>query len=175
MSDELMNDISLALVIPSSVFLVALAFGSVIGVPRRVVQRRYQRQLAGLYQLAAGHTVGDRLDVEWMRYKELPKSQIMAVLGEYGWHYHGQDYENRSWLLYFARHPHPEVPTPDARLRAELAHAPEDEHHIDTTMYLDLAPTEIERIIATEGWQETRRVEEALGPRLVLTRTDPPE
>jgi hypothetical protein len=139
MSEALANTISLWLLLPALAVLVLLLGAQVAGTPDGVRKRRRQRQLAELEQVRAA--AGSRLEIDWLRYKELPKQELLERLGKYGWHHAGHQVGESSWLLCFSRDPaNRERPDCRQRLGEELATAQPDadgSYRLDSSQYAD--------------------------------------
>jgi hypothetical protein len=152
----------------------------VIGLPRGVLRRRRERQLVELEQVRAANR-GREFEIDWIKYKEIPKSELLDVLGKHGWHYVGEQVGGKSWLLRFSLEPATtsEEPTatrrPDSRKRLaeELKAAQpgvDGTYLLDSSQYLDLPMDEIGRAVHSAGWKVVRLSPESPRSAVVLTR-----
>jgi hypothetical protein len=152
--------------------LVLLLGAQVAGTPDVVRRRRRQRQLAELEQVRAD--TGSRLEIDWLRYKELPKQELLERLGKYGWHHAGDQVGKNSWLLCFSRDPAtPERPDPRQRLGDELARAQPDadgSYRLDSSQCAELQMNEVVRAAQSAGWEVERLSAESPRGGVVLTR-----
>lgn len=178
MSEELANTIGLWLLLPSLAVLILQQVALVVGVPAGVRRRRRERQLAELEQRQAD---GERtLEIDWLRYKEIPKPELLERLGKHGWHHLGDQFEENAWLLRFSldpvTDPWPEArmpPDAHTRLAEELAQAEpraDGTYLLDSSQYADLELAEIHRAAQSAGWQVERLTRESSRRVLVLTR-----
>lgn len=178
MSEELANTIGLWLLLPSLAVLLLQQVVLVIGVPVGVRRRRREQQLAELERKQAG---GERtLEIDWLRYKELSKPELLERLGKHGWHHLGDRLEKNSWLLRFSLDPvpdpWPEERTPSdshTRLTEELAQAEpraDGTYLLDSSQYADLELAEMRRAAQSAGWQVERSTMESSRRVLVLSR-----
>jgi hypothetical protein len=173
MSDQLSNALSLALIIGSLAVMLLATIPYVIGLPRSVRRRRRERQLEWLEQVRSAHQ-GQDLEVDWIDYKEIPKAEILDVLGKHCWHFADEQIGGRSWLLRFSPQPAARR-KPDAhqRLHEELATAKPDvegRYHLDTNQYLDVPMAEIGRAIRSAGWVVEHLSPESPRSAAVITR-----
>jgi hypothetical protein len=141
MSDQLTNSIALSLIIGSLVLVLLATVPYVIGLPRSVRRRRRVRQLEQLEKVRAAHQ-GQDLEIDWIDYKEIPKAEIINVLGKHSWQYVDEHISAKSRLLRFSLEPATRrSPDARARLTEELATANpnvEGRYLLDTTQYLDV-------------------------------------
>lgn len=107
MSEELAKSIALWIIIPSFggiVLYFIITVAGAAGPPRSLVRRRRERQLAELDRVRS--EAADRtLEIDWIRLKHLPDSEICDVLGKYAWRYQGEEISSKSWLLRFELQP----------------------------------------------------------------------
>jgi hypothetical protein len=171
--DELLNTITLWILLPSLAIVILLQLSLVIGPTRGHRRRRRVRQLEQLEQVRAAHQAQD-LDIDWIDYKEIPKAEIINVLGKHSWQYVDEHIGGNSWLLRFSLEPAARR-SPDARTRLteELATASpnvEGRYLLDTTQYLDIPMPEIGRAIHSAGWVVESLSPESPRSAAVITR-----
>lgn len=95
------NAVNLLLVIPSLAVVIVLGLIQAVGVPDSTVRRRRDAQLSELREAVAAP--GHRIELDWLRFKEIPKDRVLALAGEHGWRFDGESVREQSWLLQFAR------------------------------------------------------------------------
>ncbi|SFT06836.1 hypothetical protein [Saccharopolyspora flava] len=175
MSEELVHDIGLWLLIPSIVLFTVIVTATALGTPSEIRFRRKERQLARLQQ-AADQCENQVFEIDWFDYREIPKPEILAVLREHGWGYQDDDLGEAGWLLRF-------VPAEDRdangkedaqrRLRADLRDAEMDvrgAYHLDTSQYAPLSYPEIRGIVRAAGLTVATNTRTAVGRTLVLSK-----
>ncbi|WP_181777070.1 hypothetical protein [Amycolatopsis pittospori] len=95
------NAVNLLLVVPALAVVVVLGIVQAIGVPDGRLRGRREAQLLALRDSVAA--TGDRMELDWSRYKEVPKERVLALAGEQGWTLTGEEIQERAWVLRFAR------------------------------------------------------------------------
>ncbi|WP_116050381.1 hypothetical protein [Amycolatopsis palatopharyngis] len=173
MSDELLNTITIWIFVPSMTVIVLVQLSLIIGPTRGHRRRRRVRQLERLEQVRAAHQ-GQDLEIDWIDYKEIPKSEILDVLGKHGWQFVDEQIGGQSWLLRFSLQPASRrMPDSRKRLHEELAAAKPDvegRYHLDTNEYLDVPMAEIGRAIRSAGWNVEHLSPESPRSAAVITR-----
>lgn len=95
------NALQLLLIIPSLGVVIVIGLVQAIGVTDGTLRKRRETQLGELRQAVAGS--GDRIELDWLRFKEVPKDRVLALASEHGWRLDGESVQDRAWLLRFAR------------------------------------------------------------------------
>ncbi len=95
------NAVNLLLVIPSLAVVIAIALVQAVGVTDGTLRKRRAAQLAALQESVAAS--GDRFELDWLRFKEIPKDRVLALAGEHGWSFAGEEIQDNTWLLRFSR------------------------------------------------------------------------
>lgn len=170
MTDSVLNIVGIVLLVSST--LVLLVFRAT---PDRPSSMRLQAKHLNAVERLIGAATGQRLRVDWMRYKGVPKERIVALANKHGWHRVDDEISGRSWYLHFDRNPHAAVRSaqendPYKVLTAELAVATPDvqgRYILDTSKYADLGSTSIQQAATSAGWQTIRR---EVDNQLVLAR-----
>lgn len=179
MTDEGLNTILLAVIIPSVVVIVAVSATNIIGTPAALARKRRKRQRAALDELLSTAS-GDEVQIDWIDYKYLSKQQVVDAAGNHGWSYVDQWYRKRSWYLRFSRLAQASViagntrrEQPAERLAAALAGAELDRAgfvRVKTEDYSELKQREIDNILAGHSYSVAKRIPREKGEMLLLTK-----
>ena len=105
MTEGAINALALWVLIPSGALSLVLMLMVAVDAPRSVVRRRRQRQRADLEQVL-DEVGGGEPTLDWMRFKEVPKQELVDMAAKCGWHYRDQEVRGNSWLLRFTKDPH---------------------------------------------------------------------
>lgn len=163
MTEGAINTLALWVLIPSGVLSLVLMLMVAVDAPRSVVRRRRQRQRADLEQ-ALNEVGRGEPTLDWMRFKDVPKQELVDMAGKRGWHYSDQEVRGNSWLLRFTKdlaYRSNVSSDPRQRLRRELGAARsgiDGTYRLDATQYADVPRPELLRLAQESGWQEVRAV-----------------
>lgn len=86
MTEGAINTLALWVLIPSGVLSLVLMLMVAVDAPRSVVRRRRRRQRADLEQ-ALNEVGRGEPTLDWMRFKDVPKQELVDMAGKRGWHY----------------------------------------------------------------------------------------
>lgn len=173
MTDQALNVIGIVLFVSATVVVIGMRVFT--GNPSNL--RRRAKQFDALERVLAA--AGNRtVQIDWMRYKAVPKERIVQAANKHGWHHVSDEISGRSWLLTFSRDPQAaarEAVANDShtRLARELAEAAPDakgRYILDTSKYSDLSPAKISRAAAETGWQTVGTDAGSERDNLVLAR-----
>ncbi|GAA4857904.1 hypothetical protein GCM10023222_05880 [Saccharopolyspora cebuensis] len=114
-----------------------------------------------------------------MRYREVPKNEVISTLGGHGWHFRGEELGDRAWTLRFVLAPaHAGEAVREGasrhRIAAELGGAEPDErgrYRLDLSQYADLDPAEVRAAADVAGWSITGSDPASAGNVLLLSRS----
>ncbi|WP_037316874.1 hypothetical protein [Amycolatopsis orientalis] len=95
------NAVNLLLVVPALAVVVVLGIVQAIGVPESTLRGRREAQVRALRDSVA--VPGARIELDWSRYKEVPKERVLAVAGEQGWTLADEEIQEQAWVLRFTR------------------------------------------------------------------------
>lgn len=179
MSEDTLNTIAIWILLPSFALMTLVVGATALGTPRGVRARLRQRQLGELEQREAECRSRQReFEIDWVRFREIPKTEIISALSKRGWAYRGQEITDEAWLLKFALGPaeaHGKAAETNSRQRlaAELASAEPDvqgRYQLDTSQYADLSRAELRAAIEKAGWTINDFHSASAGQVLVLSR-----
>lgn len=101
-----MNTIALWVVVPSFALTILVVGSHVWGTPNRVRRRRRQRQLHQLNEAQEQHRASKSgLEIDWVRYREIPKAELIEIVNRSGWALQEERLEERAWSLQFVYAP----------------------------------------------------------------------
>lgn len=171
MSKELANTLALWLFLPGMAVFVLITGAQAFGTPRGTRRKRHDAQLARLRELSGA---GDTLELDWLAYKEIPKSKLLDVLAGKGWEPRGETIGERAWTLRFARRTGAaEHRDARARLADELAAAEpgvDGRYLLDASRYPDVPLAQVRAAAESAGWQVRRVAQDSARPSLELAR-----
>ena len=102
MSPELAKLIGLSVFIPSLILLVVVTASTALGTPRGVRAKRRDKQVSWLDREAGeARRRSEILEIDWLDYLEIPKPEIIALVGKYGWAYRDEELGDEAWVLRF--------------------------------------------------------------------------
>ncbi|WP_019813534.1 hypothetical protein [Saccharomonospora saliphila] len=173
MTEELADTIALWLLLPSLAVILVIIFARVLDAPTEVKQRRRNKDLTTLRELAG--SPGPTLEFDWLRCKDIAFAELRRELGRKGWHFVDEELTSTGWLLRFSREKGEPVKHTDSgqQLRRELAEAKlnaDGFYPLDTNRYADLTSAAIARIVRDTGWQEAGYSQIRRGEVVRLTR-----
>ncbi|MEV6897235.1 hypothetical protein [Amycolatopsis sp. NPDC051372] len=170
MSDKVANSIALWLLLPALSLVVLVLAAQVAGTPRATRRRRRESQLCRLQSLGSGTS----LDLDWLEYREIPKAELLDVLGGQGWMLCAEDVGDTAWTLHFTRRTEPaEVGSARTRLAGELAAAEPDvqgRYLLDASQYPAIPLNDVRRAAESAGWEVRRVAQDSARPSLELAR-----
>lgn len=179
MSEELANAIALWILLPSLALTVLVVGATALGTRRGVRARRREEQIARLDQAAAERRGRQQnFEIDWVRYREIPKAEIITMLGKHGWSYRGEELGDKAWVLRFdlvpaEAHGNVRETTSQHRIATELQAAEPDvrgQYRLDTSQYGDLSQAEIRTAVEAAGWSVTGTDPASAGGVLLLSR-----
>lgn len=91
--------------IVGSLGLFLLTVAITIVVPRKGPRQRkhsVQRTAAGDF---FGTASGDRLEVDWFQFGEVPKQELVTIASEYHWQFKSDQITDSGWILRFTKVP----------------------------------------------------------------------
>src|SRR5690606_2118123 len=127
-------------------------------------------ELLSLLDSSSGHA----LDIDWMRYKDVAKQELIDHAAARGWRYAGQRQADHTWLLSFTFDSGPPPEDAAARLADELTLAEVDatgRYVIDADQYRSLPGHEQREVITAAGWEPVSGMT-APSEFLVVTKPD---
>ncbi len=170
MTEDAIDTLALWVLVPSGALSLVLMLMIAVDAPRSVMRRRKQRQRASLEQ-ALNEVGRGEPALDWMRFKDVPKQELVDMAGKRGWHYLDQEVRGNSWMLRFTRDPayRSNVSSdPRQRLRRELGSARsgiDGTYRLDATQYAEIPRPELLRLAKESGWQEDRTVPDGVSLR----------
>ncbi|GAA1237856.1 hypothetical protein GCM10009676_22930 [Prauserella halophila] len=99
---------------------------------------------------------GQELEVDWLRYPDIPKQELVDHAATHGWRYSVQNYNGDSWFLTFTFAPSTPYEDASVRLTNELGAAEPDgtgRYALDPGRYSSLSDDRRREVIAAAGWE----------------------
>jgi hypothetical protein len=94
------DQIALLILLISFGVMLATAALTIV-VPSAGRNRRYNSQRAALRDVFA--QPGDALELDWTRYAEVPKPEVLILAGKHSWTFSADEITDHAWLLRFTK------------------------------------------------------------------------